>query len=143
MQDRLSRKYDRNQVDRIIRRALTLDKGDAVGYSELLETAREMGISPHTLDRAIKLEQEEIQREDARKRWLKRHRSGLHAHLWSYIIVNAALLLINLMTTRVWWFQWPMIGWGIGLAFHLREAYFPSERKMEKGIRKILSRNPD
>lgn len=46
-------------------------------------------------------------------------RIGFGIHLTAYVLVNALLIAINLMTTpdRLW-FQWPLAGWGIGLAFH-------------------------
>ena len=34
-------------------------------------------------------------------------------------IVNGGLLAINLLSSPGhWWFYWPMLGWGIGLAAH-------------------------
>ena len=42
---------------------------------------------------------------------------GFRAHVAAYVIVNAGLALINLVTTPYHlWFYWPMIGWGLGLA---------------------------
>ena len=46
---------------------------------------------------------------------------GFYTHLFTYIIVNLALFIINYLSRGVhggWWFYWPMIGWGIGLASH-------------------------
>ena len=44
---------------------------------------------------------------------------GFYAHLIVYIVVNAVLVLINLLVTpRFLWFLFPLIGWGIGLLFH-------------------------
>ena len=43
---------------------------------------------------------------------------GFYTHLAVYIIVNTGLFLINYLTSDTWWFYWPMIGWGIGLAAH-------------------------
>jgi hypothetical protein len=34
-----------------------------------------------------------------------------------------------------------MLGWGIGLAFHFRSAYFPQERKIERGAQRILAKS--
>jgi hypothetical protein len=44
---------------------------------------------------------------------------GLYIHLVIYFLVNAGLIAANLATTpdRLW-FQWPLIGWGAGLALH-------------------------
>ena len=141
MTDEKSQRYDREEVNRIIRRALVLENGDSIGHHELIETAKEMGISSDRLEAAIEQEQTGKAREEARSRWLKRHRSSFHAHLWSYFIVIGVLMLINVMTPGPWWFQWPMLGWGIGLAFHIRDAYFPTERKIERGTKRMLKRS--
>lgn len=44
---------------------------------------------------------------------------GFYGNLASYIIVNAALLVINLLTSPEYLcFFWPLFGWGIGVAIH-------------------------
>jgi hypothetical protein len=43
---------------------------------------------------------------------------GFHIHLTVYLIVNTGLFLINVVTFSNWWFYWPLLGWGIGLAAH-------------------------
>jgi len=136
----MSRQYSTEEVNRIVRQALEFEKRDTIGYNELMETARELGIDPEKMEAAIQRETEGNNREAARQNWLRRKRSKFHAHLWSYIIVNGGLFLINIMTPGGWWFQWLLIGWGIGLAFDLRQAYFPTEQKVERGIRWVLRR---
>ena len=40
-------------------------------------------------------------------------------HLTVYVIVNSGLFLLDLFTSPgSFWFFWPLIGWGIGLAMH-------------------------
>ena len=44
---------------------------------------------------------------------------GFYLHLASYLFVNVALIVINLLTSPEYlWFIWPLIGWGIGLIVH-------------------------
>lgn len=44
---------------------------------------------------------------------------GFYFHLISYIVVNAVLVVINLLTSPEYlWFIWPIIGWGVGLVIH-------------------------
>jgi hypothetical protein len=125
-----SKKFSKDEVDRIIRRALKLNKEDSISHQELMETAGEFGIDPQTLEAAIEEDKEEFQRERARKKRLLRRKAHFHRHLWSYLIVIGALLLINLLTPGPWWFQWPALGWGIGLAFKFKAAYFPVQKDM-------------
>jgi len=42
-----------------------------------------------------------------------------YMHLYLYLGVNVYLLLLNLITSPFhWWFQFPLIGWGILLFLH-------------------------
>lgn len=43
---------------------------------------------------------------------------GFKYHLMAYVLVNAILIVVNLMNPAHWWFFWPLIGWGIGIAAH-------------------------
>ena len=124
-----SKQYSKDEVDRIIRRALKLKKEDSISYQELVDTAREFGIDPQTLEEAIKEDKEVYEKESARRSRLLRRKAHFHRHLWSYIIVIGGLLLINIMTPGPWWFQWPALGWGIGLAFNFKAAYFPAPKR--------------
>ena len=46
-------------------------------------------------------------------------RIGFYIHLTAYLVVNALLLFINLATSSGHlWFQWPLLGWGIGIIAH-------------------------
>jgi len=138
--DRQSKRYGADEVTRILKRALNSRKEEAISFQELTEIAREMGIDMESLDAAIARDKGEIDMEEAREKWLRRKRSEFNPHLWSFIIVIGGLFLIDVITPGGWWFQWPMLGWGIGLAFHFRAAYFPEERKIERGARRMLSR---
>lgn len=44
---------------------------------------------------------------------------GLFMHIAVYVVVMLFLLAINLSTyPTVLWIKWPLLGWGLGLAFH-------------------------
>jgi hypothetical protein len=136
MNEFLSKQYSKEEVDRIIRCALKMKKEDSVNHQELVDTAREFGIDPQTLEAAIEKEQEAFEKGKVRRTRLVRRKARFHRHLWSYIIVIGALLLINITTPGPWWFQWPALGWGIGLAFNFKAAYFPLQKvsASENGI---------
>ena len=119
-----SKQYSKEEVDRIIRRALKMKKADSINHQELVDTAREFGIDPQTLEAAIVQDKEVFEKERIHRKRLLRRKARFHRHLWSYIIVISALLLINATTPGPWWFQWPALGWGIGLAFNFKAAYF-------------------
>lgn len=44
---------------------------------------------------------------------------AFYLHLTQYVIVIAILAVINLVSSpSYWWFVWPALGWGIGVASH-------------------------
>ncbi|MFN8250708.1 MAG: 2TM domain-containing protein [Ferruginibacter sp.] len=79
-------------------------------------------------------------------------RAGFKNHLISYIVVNGFLWAIWFFTGNQhrsmhfdeWdtnhypWPIWPMLGWGIGLAFHYAGAYiFPKSNSVEREYQKL------
>jgi hypothetical protein len=65
---------------------------------------------------------------------------GFSIHLGVYLLVNAFLVVIWLMTGRgYFWPIWPIAGWGIGLAAH-RWAIFPLKPISEEDIRREMKK---
>jgi hypothetical protein len=77
-------------------------------------------------------------RDMAIKRLRKKH--DLQAHLLAYVMVNLFLTGIWLLTTPdgFYWPVFPLLGWGIGLAFHVWDVYGPSPT--EAAIRREMRR---
>ena len=48
---------------------------------------------------------------------------GFYVHLITYILTNAGLLLIDVLTDDEWWFYWPLLGWGIAVVAHGIRAF--------------------
>lgn len=49
---------------------------------------------------------------------------GFYMHLFVYIIINAFLIVLNLITSAdSLWFIWPLLGWGIGLLVHFLSVF--------------------
>lgn len=143
MSDPFQKRYTAEEVSAIVRRALTPGgaAGEAtVSYDELAETAREMGVGAERLHAAIRSEQEERRIGEARERVLLLRRQEFFQHLRAYCIVNGALFLINLVTTGLspMWVVFPLIGWGIGLAFHASSVYYPDPRCIDSAARRII-----
>lgn len=74
---------------------------------------------------------------------MAKKRVAFRKHLFTYIVVNGFLWMIWFflgVTTHVNgvpWPAWPMVGWGVGLAFNFYSAYFDNradavEREYEK-----------
>ena len=73
---------------------------------------------------ATNLETERYQRARKRVEDLK----GFYIHLSMYLMVNIGLFLIDALTSDSWWFYWPLIGWGIGLAAHAFAVFVEESR---------------
>ena len=44
---------------------------------------------------------------------------GFYIHLAQYVIIIAFLTVVNLMTSRhYYWVVWAALGWGVGILFH-------------------------
>ena len=126
--------YSEDEVSRIIRRALRIRQTDTIRHDELIETAGDLGIDSYTLEKAIAQERRESEMEAIRKTRLNRRKAGFFWHLWSYVTVNMALVLINCLVPGPFWFQWSVLGWGIGLACHFKAIFFTRGKKYENGI---------
>ena len=49
---------------------------------------------------------------------------GFRVHLTVYLIVNTGLFLLDVITSpSSFWFFWPLMGWGIGVAMHALNVY--------------------
>lgn len=49
---------------------------------------------------------------------------GFFTHLTVYIVVNLLLIASNLFSPAGhYWFVWPMLGWGVGICFHLMGTF--------------------
>ena len=133
------RRFNSEEVSAIIRRALTSKSGhDEVDYDDLVEIARQSGISPAKLEAALREEAELGEYEKAREEWMRTRRQHFMEHFRAYVIVNGALILMNLMTWGYPWAIWPIVGWGIGLAFDASDSLWPKECAIERGAKKIL-----
>jgi len=72
---------------------------------------------------------------------------GFYIHLAVYLAVNVLLIVINFSTSPQYlWFQWPLIGWGIGVFFHALGVFVFSggsaikEQMIEKEMQKEASK---
>ncbi|MGQ4808523.1 hypothetical protein NKDENANG_01906 [Candidatus Entotheonellaceae bacterium PAL068K] len=141
--DDLNRRFTSDEVSAIVRRALGRQNGShAISYADLEDIARQSGISASHLHQAIAEEERFREREQAKAKWHGRRKATFFYHLRAYCIINGFLFLVNVITDPggYLWVVWPVLGWGIGLAFHLSATFFPHEQKVERGTRRLLRR---
>lgn len=64
-----------------------------------------------------------------------------HAHLLAYVLVNAMFVGIWAVSgSSFFWPVFPIMGWGIGIAFHAWDTYRnpePSEDQIEREMRRL------
>jgi hypothetical protein len=141
--DDANRLFTSDEVSAIVRRALRGQVvSDHISYADLLDIAQQSGLSESALHQAIEEEDTLGELERAKATWLLRRKSAFFRHLRTYCIVNGFLFLLNVVTNPggSLWVVWPILGWGIGLAFNAAEAFFPSNDRLERGARHLLRR---
>jgi hypothetical protein len=80
---------------------------------------------------------------DLRRRAIDRLRKkrGLQAHLIAYVTVNVLLGAVWLAATPdvFYWPIFPLLGWGIGVAFNVWDVYAPQpdEKHIEREMRRM------
>jgi hypothetical protein len=87
-------------------------------------------------------EQARYERARARVQQIKR----FYIHLTVYILVNAGLLLLSLLSGRSW-SVWPLLGWGIGLVAHAINVFGTGQwfgrDWEEQQIRRVMERDDE
>jgi hypothetical protein len=73
-----------------------------------------------------------------------RKKRGLQAHLLAYVTVNLLINVIWLLTTPggFYWPMFPLLGWGIGLAFNVWDVYAPTptETQIQREMTRLSKR---
>lgn len=70
-----------------------------------------------------------------------RKKRDLQAHVLAYVMVNLLLNAVWLLTMPggFYWPIFPLLGWGIGLTFHIWDVYAPAptDAQIEREMRRI------
>ncbi|MEA2552145.1 MAG: hypothetical protein QOJ65_321 [Fimbriimonadaceae bacterium] len=110
---------DSDPVEEILRIAIqNQGGGDALLRQRLLSTASELGISEEAALQAEKQWLETRKQEEELDEYRSHVRRELMAHAGVYLVINAILVIISLLTSSYFWAIWPILGWGIGLGSH-------------------------
>lgn len=135
------RKYTQEEVSAILRRALERQGSTSgITYDELMETAGELGIDPKALEAAITEQNSVGAYEAARAEYIIQRRQKFFEHLRSYLIVNFVLFVVDLLVSDGVWFFWPLFGWGIGVAFDASDTFWPKEKDIDRGARRLMEK---
>jgi len=70
---------------------------------------------------------------------------GFYVHFLVYLVMSIFFLVINLLSSPgVYWFYWPILGWGIGVFFHAMGTFnkrFLGKDWEDKKIKEILEKD--
>ena len=138
--------FHEDEAEEILRLASTLSQPESgMTRERLMATASELGISEEAVIAAEKQVLDQRSELSDRREYDHRLATEFKSHLVSFLIVNGFLAAINFATgIRDFWVIYPILGWGIGLAFHAfavlnrRSSYYDDgferfrARKLEK-----------
>ena len=130
----MQRQFHQDEAEEILRAAIrrSVDQGapgtrqTPVSAERLSAMAAELGVEQDVLaavlgERAAGalIEAEQMGEAKLREIFIGERRHEIVPHAIAFVLIQALLLGINLMTTpQVPWFFFPLIGWGIGFAIH-------------------------
>lgn len=132
--------YSRDEVEEILRRALQTQPLETLSHEDLVAAAVEAGIDAKDVEaaaRQIEDERELRAEEDLivgyrKKRFLQ--------SIYTYVVVNSGLFLIDIMSGPGWWVQWVLGGWGIALALGARRALMPDRARLRARAKRRLAK---
>jgi len=127
------RKYTNDEVGAILRRAFERQPGEGrISHDELLETAREIGVSASDIEEAV-AEEARIRETRARIEANRRKAQLLFVvHLIAFVAGNGAIVAVDLMTGDKLWFYWPLIAWTLVLIAHAARLVFFKDADSEQ-----------
>jgi hypothetical protein len=136
------RVYSKEEAEAILARAIELQVHQgATSHDDLVAAAKEVGVSAATIERAAS-EVLARKRDETEMRELRaRQWRGLYAHLVPYVMVNALLAFLNVMTGGFPWMIIVLLGWGIGLASHLVAVAVPDQRTLRRRLERDRARD--
>ncbi|HEX8792843.1 MAG TPA: 2TM domain-containing protein [Polyangiaceae bacterium] len=138
----MARSYSRDEVQAILSSALEQQhaQGELLTHDELLAIGKELGVSRDAIERAVAGVGDDAEVERQVRVRVQGMRRAFLLHLVPFVLVNIILAQINLLTSDVPWFLFPLLGWTIGLVCHAIVALAPNRDKIERQVRRRIER---
>jgi hypothetical protein len=134
-----ARQYTNEEAASIITRVLDRQNGEGgrISHDELLETARDIGVTTLELEEAVvaevRLRADRLVREEERQRALRK----LLRHVATYVVLGAFCFVLDVRVTGGVWYFWVLLGWGVVVALHAVRVLLPTE------VNRRLAATPD
>ena len=144
----VSKTYTRQEADEILRRALAVQPADGISHDDLVSAAREVGIPSAAIEAAAQQLGEDRRISERAELIRRRRRAAFLRHLLIYLVVNAGIFFVDQADGGAYWFQYPLIIWGVivvafgivQLAPDQRSLTRRAERELEREQRKAQRR---
>lgn len=132
------KRYSEEDTRRILQDALEHQSNETeFSHDQLVEMAEELGVSPESLAIAEEKWLSETKIDEELLEFNRHRRQQFNYQLMSYGIVMTFLFFINLFTSpEFFWVVFPLLGWGMGLAFQFAELRQIGGEKYEKELEK-------
>lgn len=134
------KQYSRDEVEEILRRALESQPLEMLSHQDLVDAAVEAGIDAADVEAAAKQIEEEREIRAEEERIVAQRRGRFLHNIYTYVVVNAGLFVIDLMAGPGWWVQWVLAGWGILLALGARRALMPDRERLRARARRKVAK---
>ena len=134
------RTYSREEADEILRRALEQQPEGGIHHDDLMAAAREVGIPAAAVEAAAsEVGATQLVRE--RVQLLRRQkRRAFTRHLLTFLIVNGGVFLFDWFDGGRWFFQFPLLVWGILLLLIGMWQLAPEEAGLVRKAERDLER---
>lgn len=133
--------YTRDEVEEILRRALETQPLETLSHQDLVAAAVEAGIDAGDVEAAARQIEEEREVRVEEEQILGYRKKRFLQSIYTYVVVNAGLFLVDIMSGPGWWVQWVLAGWGIGLALSARRTLMPDRARLRaRAQRRIAKR---
>ena len=132
--------YTRDEVEEILRRALQTQPLETLSHEDLVAAAVEAGIDADDVEAAARQLEEERELRAEEDRIVGHRKRRFLQSIYTFVIVNSGLFLIDAMSGPGWWVQWVLGGWGIALALGARRALMPDRARLRARARRQVAK---
>lgn len=142
-ENQMAQLYHQEDIQQILQLAIARqDRREEMSRKELLEIAAELDIPLENLELA---EREWFHRKgelEKRQEFNLYRRNKFKKKFGSYLIVNTALMLLNLIGAgTLSWSLYVLLFWGLGLGLNVWNVYQQTEEEYEQAFQKWYSQN--
>jgi hypothetical protein len=136
----VSKTYTRREADEILRRALAVQPAEGINHDDLVAAAREVGIPGEAIEAAAQQLGEDRRISERAALIRRRRRLAFLRHLLIYLVVNAGIFFVDHADGGAYWFQYPLIIWGVILAAGGIAQLAPDQRSLARRAERELER---